>query len=177
MANETQLWQGVIVNTGPSPTGKSIKVKGQKDGRDFTFNLGADKGPGPQVGQTVELKYSTSAFTGKDGKEVKSKWIENWKPIQASLPEVQRHNGSGDTLPTVEQQFVKEVVGGWANAGQLGMDSESVKTAIRAAVMGWRAYAKAEQPTVPATGPAEEDIPLDDIPPPASARDYGAPGF
>lgn len=146
MAEDTQDWSGTIVSVKAGPSGK-FNIFAAADKTEFL--LGADKGNGPSAGQNVEIVYRPSSYIDKKGTERTSNWIQNWKlapatakaptpPPQPTPPQPYRNgNGTGNTFPTVEEQFVKEVVGGWAHAGLLACDPQAVALAVKAAAQAW----------------------------------------
>lgn len=159
---EERNWSGVIVEK--AETAKSFKWTGKTEqGHTNTFWQGKDHKPLP-MGEPITITYRETEYA-RNGEMVKSKWVNGFTALQKTAgPSVAKK----DTFPTVREQFIKEVVGGWAHSGNVLPEVEGLVQAIEIAKKAWARTIEAPSAEAPAVAPDTMTPP-----PPASADDYG----
>lgn len=115
--------------------GKSTGLKLDVDGKTRWVRLDIKFTP-PQVGDVISAKLKESIFRDKT-----YYWIQNWERVANGSGGESKSNGhasgSKDTFPSVQEQFVKEVISGWAKSGGWDGNFGTLKGAVEIARMAW----------------------------------------
>ena len=134
-------WSGTFTERSEKP--KSWKYVGQTEaGQTNTFWLGKDSKPMP-MNEYITVEYKESEYE-RNGEIVKSKWINGFSSEQ--VPQTTTQIGgttfipgkpAKDTFPSVREQFIKEVVGGWCRAGLVLPVQDDLIAATHIAKQAW----------------------------------------